>query len=413
VANWIDPGDLNKLIKPGDCIYVGGGTNEPHGLLDSLDAVGDLHFIQQPIAAVNQRDLSDIGEGSTQTTFFMTPFLRDGLKQGRVKFVPMHMRAIYDYIATQSVDVALLLAAKDINGDLRFGSNIDYVGAAMTSARVKIVEVSDEFTAPLGSLLVGGSADYLFASHTPAATYPAATIDPVSGKIGQLVADLIQDGDCIQTGIGAVPAAILAGLGDKNDLGFHSGLLDDGAMKLIVDGNITGKYKAIDRYKHVTGMANGSSQLLRWLQNEKTVSFHSANYTHEVDVIRQLDNFVSVNSAVEIDLFGQVNAEVVNGWQISGTGGSVDFMRAVKSCRGGRSIVALSATAKNGTVSRIVQKVEMVTALRTDVDIVVTEFGIARLKNASLAERSELLIRIAHPDFREELRALSMAARSV
>jgi 4-hydroxybutyrate CoA-transferase len=413
MAEWVDSSDLNKLISPGHCIYVGGSTNEPHGLLDSLDAIDDLHFIQQPIAAVNQRDLSDIGKGSTQTTFFMTPFLGEGLKQGRVKFIPMHMRAIYDYIANQPIDVALLLAARDINGNLRFGANVDYVGAAISAARIKIIEVSDEFIAPRGSLLVGDSADYLFASHTPAATYPIAAIDPVSETIGKLVADLIQDGDCIQTGIGAVPAAILNGLGDKNDLGFHSGLLDDGAMRLINAGNITGKYKAADQYKHITGMAVGSDELLEWLRYEKSVSFRSADYTHEVGVIRQFDNFVSVNSAVEVDLFGQVNAEVVNGKQISGTGGSVDFMRAAKACQGGRSIVALSATASRGTVSRIVPKVEMVTALRTDVDIVVTEFGVARLKNASLAERLELLVQIAHPDFRDELRALSMADRSV
>lgn len=413
MADWIDSDELIKLIKSGDCIYVGGSTNEPHGILDSLDAGGDLHFIQQPIAAVNQRDLSDIGRGSTMTTFFMTPFLREGLKRDRVKFVPMHMRAIYDYIATQSIDVALLLAARDINGDLRFGANVDYVGAAISCAKIKIIEVSDKFIAPLGSLLVGDSADYFFASHTPAAIYPTATIDPVSEKIGKLVADLIQDGDCVQTGIGAVPAAILASLGEKNDLGFHSGLLDDGAMELIVAGNITGKYKATDRYKHITGMATGSNNLLEWLRHEESVSFKSADYTHEVDVIRRLDNFVSINSAVEIDLFGQVNAEVINGRQISGTGGSVDFMRAAKACRGGRSIVALSATAKGGTVSRIVAKVEMVTALRSDVDMVVTEFGVARLKNASLAERFQALIEIAHPDFRDELRALSIADRSV
>lgn len=404
MAEWIDAKNLNELIKPGDCIYVGGSTNEPHGLLDSLVVTGDLHFIQQPIAAVNKRDLSEIGEGSTQTTFFMTPFLREGLKDGRVRFVPMHMRAIYDYIAAKSVDAALLLAAKDINGDLRFGANIDYAGAAISSAKITIVEVSDQFVAPLGSLLVGDAADFLFASHTPAATFPVATIDPASETIGNLVAGLIQDGDCIQTGIGAVPAAILAALGDKNDLGFHSGLLDDGAMKLIVDGNMTGKYKATDQYKHITGMANGSNELLEWLRHEPNVLFKSANYTHDVQIISQLDNFISVNSAVQVDLFGQVNAEVVNGLQISGTGGSVDFMRAAKACRGGRSIVAMSATAKGGTLSRIVPKVEMVTALRSDVDMVVTELGIARLKDASLAERAEALIRIAHPDFREELR---------
>ena len=191
MADWISAHDLNNLVKPGDCIYVGGSTNEPHGLLDSLASFSSgYHFLQQPIAAVNRRDLSDIGEGSTETTFFMTPFLKGGLKRNTVKFVPMQMRAIYDYITILDIDVALLLAAKASSG--------------------------------------------------------------------------------------------------------------------------------------------------------------------------------------------------------------------------GRSIVALSATAKNVTVSRIVPKVEMVTALRTDVDIVVTEFGVARLKNASLSERFDALIRIAHPNFRDQLRVTSL-----
>ena len=134
------------------------------------------------------------------------------------------------------------------------------------------------------------------------------------------------------------------------------------------------------------------------------MSFRGADYTHEVQAIRQLENFVSINSAVEVDLFGQVNAEVANGRQISGTGGSVDFMRAAKASKGGRSIVAMNATARGGSVSRIVQKVEMVTALRTDVDIVVTEFGVAHLKHLPNRARAEALIEIAAPEFRQGLR---------
>ena len=206
--------------------------------------------------------------------------------------------------------------------------------------------------------------------------------------------------------IGAVPAAILNNLGERSDLGFHGGLMDDGVMQLIENGNLTGSRKGIDQHRHVLGMALGSEALLEWLaysDSASTVSFRSADYTHEASVIAQLDSFVSVNSAIEVDLHGQVNAEVAGGRQISGTGGSVDFMRAAKMSRGGRSIVAMSSTARRGSVSRIVPRVEVVTALRTDVDIVVTEFGTAVLKDASLNERARRLIAIAHPDFRDEL----------
>ena len=403
MAEWINTEVLKTLFKSGSRVYVGGSTNEPHALLDQLAGVNQLHFIQQPIAAVNQRDLSALGAGCTQETYFMTPSLKQGQADNRVNFIPMQMREIFDYLSRQRIDIALLLAAKDINGELRFGLNNDYVDSMLGHAKVLIVEVSDAFISPLGSKLVKDTADYYFASHTPAATFPSVEVDVTSQIIGELVAGLIRDGDCIQTGIGAVPAAILGGLKGRNDLGLHSGIIDDAAMQLVAAGNMNGKAKNIDRNFHVSGMALGTRQLHEWLSTESTVQFRSADYTHDQAVIRQLDNFVSINSAVEIDLFGQVNAEVVAGQQISGTGGSVDFMRAAKASKGGRSIVALSATARRGDVSRIVKQVEMVTALRTDVDLVVTEFGVADLKAASVQERRESLIRIAHPDFRDEL----------
>ena len=154
---------------------------------------------------------------------------------------------------------------------------------------------------------------------------------------------------------------------------------------------------------HVAGMGLGSQAFYTWLGQRRDVVLRGANHTHEVSAIRQLSNFVSINSAVEIDLFGQVNAEVVGGRQISGTGGSVDFMRAAKSSKGGRSIVAMTATARGGELSRIVPQVSMVTALRTDVDIVVTEFGVARLANLPLQARKEALIAVADPRFRDQL----------
>ena len=150
-------------------------------------------------------------------------------------------------------------------------------------------------------------------------------------------------------------------------------------------------------------MALGDPDFNRWLADTPSVIFRGADYTHEVSIIRQLERFVSVNSAVEVDLFGQVNAEYAGGRQISGTGGSVDFMRAAKASKGGRSIVAMTATARGGTVSRIVPRVEMVTALRTDVDTVVTEFGVAEVKNLPTRARAEALISIAAPEFRDAL----------
>jgi 4-hydroxybutyrate CoA-transferase len=323
---------------------------------------------------------------------------------GRVNYLPMQMRAVFDYLA-HNVDVYLVQVAKDAAGVLRLGPNVDFHEGVMQSAKVIIAELNSGFVAPATSARINiEQVDYLFETNRPLIEMPVPKIDEAALQIGALVAGLVGDGDCLQTGIGAIPAAILSQLGDKNDLGLHGGLIDDGGMTLIQAGNITGAVKAIDRQQHITGMALGSSELMTWLSQRSDVSFRGAEHTHEVQVIRQLENFVSINSAVEVDLFGQVNAEVANGRQISGTGGSVDFMRAAKASKGGRSIVAMNATARGGSVSRIVPKVEMVTALRTDVDIVVTEFGVAHLKYLPNRARAEALIEIAAPEFRQGLR---------
>ena len=409
------PEDVLALLTPGATIYVGGSCAEPRGILDALTGMGldvpDISYIQQPLGAVNQRDLSTLSPGASQRTFFMTPFLQDGLAVGRVEFVPMHMRTIFDHLQGSAIDVAILQGARDRNGELRFGPNVDYVDAVLESAKSIVIELNTSFTAPIGAPRIDPARiDLLVETEAARPTYPLSGSDDTSDKIGELIAGLIHDGDCLQTGIGAVPAAILKNLEDRNDLGFHGGLMDNGIMDLINQGVINGSRKTLDRHQHVLGMALGDDTLLDWLANDaaaENVVFRSADYTHEISVISQIDNFVSVNSAIEIDLMGQVNAEVAGGRQISGTGGSVDFMRSAKASRNGRSIVAMASTARGGSVSRIVPKVSTVTALRTDVDIVVTEFGVADLRHASLASRREQLIAVAHPDFRDQLKAVT------
>jgi acyl-CoA hydrolase len=219
------------------------------------------------------------------------------------------------------------------------------------------------------------------------------------------VAGLIRDGDCLQTGIGAIPAAVLAALQDKRDLGLHGGLFDAGMLALIDAGVITGERKGRDKGVHIACSVLGSAALLDRLSERTDVLLKGANYTHEASVISQIDNFVSINSAVQVDLLGQLNGEFAGNRQISGTGGSVDFMRAARGSRGGRSIVAMPATARGGSLSRIVARVDMVTALRTDIDIVVTQYGVAQLRDQPLAERARRLIAIAAPEFRDKLSA--------
>ncbi len=415
-GTWIEASAVPELLRRGMRVYVGGSSNEPTGLLDAIacepQSAAGVTFVQFPLAGLNNRDLTALHPDTRLECFFMSPTLSNGHAEGRVAFLPMQMRAVYAYIAGQSFDVVMLQAAYDRDGRLRLGPNVDFAAAAMANARYLIAEVNDGFVAPAGCPLVPEERfDALVRTHRPLPQFPATPPDAVAQEIGRRVAELVADGDCIQTGIGAIPAAILAALANKNDLGLHSGLIDDGGMALIDSGVITGRMKKIDRGLHVTGMALGSSALLEWLAQRRDVVFRGADHTHEVRAIGEIAGFVSINSAVEVDLFGQVNAERVAGKQISGTGGSVDFMRAAKASPGGRSIVAMTATARGGSVSRIVPRVELVTALRTDVDLVVTEFGIASLKHASEAARVDALIAIAAPEFRDALHAATRSSQ--
>ena len=398
--------DLSKYLKPGQRIYVAGSSNEPAGLLQELaasDLPENLEFIQFPLPGLNQTDFTQFSATASATTFFMSSALAR-CDTARVNYLPMQMRATFDYLGA-NVDVYLLQVAYDHAGKLRVGPNVDFHESVLAQNPTVIAQLNQRLVAPAGSLLMNpAQIDVLIENDISAPALVPATIDDAAQEIGRLVAGLIRDGDCLQTGIGAIPAAILNQLTDKNDLGMHGGLIDDGGMRLIQQGIVNGARKAIDTGRHITGMALGSDDLMQWLASERNVVFRGANHTHEVNVIRQLDGFVSVNSAVEVDLFGQVNAEMAGGRQISGTGGSVDFMRAAKASKGGRSIVAMNATARGGSVSRIVPKVEMVTALRTDVDTVVTEYGVAQIKNLPNRARAEALINIAAPQFRDELR---------
>jgi 4-hydroxybutyrate CoA-transferase len=397
---------LEGLIGSGQRVWVAGSSNEPTALVRALEQSAlpeGVTFIQFPLSGFNDIDFTSLPGDPREETFFMSSALKEAAAD-RLDFVPMQMRAVYDHLA-RNVDVVLLQAARDRSGQLRVGPNMDFVEAAVSSAGTLIVEINEGFVAPCGTLsLEDVQIDGSVSSNRPLPLMPPPVIDDAAGAIGAHVAGLIRDGDCIQTGIGSIPAAIVAQLTEHNDLGLHGGLIDDGGMTLIREGNVTGVRKAVDRGCHVTGMALGSEALYDWLADTPSVLFRGANYTHEVSVIGRLDNFVSVNSAVEVDLYGQVNAEFAGGRQISGTGGSVDFMRAARASKGGRSIVAMNATARRGTISRIVPRVEMVTALRTDVDRVVTEYGVAELDGRSVSERAEALIGIAAPEFREVLR---------
>jgi acetyl-CoA hydrolase len=248
--------------------------------------------------------------------------------------------------------------------------------------------------------------DHVVATGRPLLGLPAAAANSETLQIARHVAGLIADGDTIQIGIGKLPAALLAALGSHRDLGLHGGLVADQVADLHQAGVLTGARKSQDRGRMICTAAIGSERVYRWAGECPELEFAPVSYTHDPRVLAGLDSFVAINSVLAVDLSGQANAETLHGRQVSGTGGLLDFVRGAHLSAGGRSILALPASAAGGTVSRIVAHLgadDVVSCPRADADIVVTEHGVAQLRGSSLAERARALIAIAAPAFRETL----------
>ncbi len=259
-----------------------------------------------------------------------------------------------------------------------------------------------------GSLIPVEDVDYFVPVTYPLITQNPPVIGEVERTIGQNIADLIKDGDCLQLGIGAVPDAILSCLNDKRDLGIHSEMISDGVMNLVKSGVINCSRKNYYPNKIVIAFAMGTSEFYQWLDHNPLIEALPVSITNEPYNICKNDNMVAINSALSVDLLGQVAADTLPGIQFSGVGGQVDFVRGANNSKGGRAIIALPATAAGGSVSRIVATLapgQAVTTSRYDVDIVVTEYGVAHLKWKTNRERAQALINIAAPEFRDELRA--------
>jgi 4-hydroxybutyrate CoA-transferase len=414
MTTWIEAGEVSGLLKAGMTVFVAGATSEPREILESLASGGEVcagvRFVSVTIPGINHADFSAFHRQARCTAFFVTAGNRQSVAKGRTEFLPMQYSSIYRYLERDlRIDMAIMqLPPAGQDGMHSLGISADFTPAVLAKAELMVGEVNqhqpvvrDAPQLPVTRL------DYAVACERPVPTLGRAEIGAAAEKIARHVAGLVNDGDCIQTGIGAIPDATLSALSDKNDLGIHSGMIGDGVMALAESGNITGHRKTVDQGRIVSGTTLGSSELIEWAGEAPQLSVRPVGYTHDSGVIREIDNFVSINSALEVDLFGQVNADMLGGRQVSGTGGSVDMMRGAALSRGGKSIVALSSTAGKGKVSRIVAALApnaATTALRTDIDYVVTEHGARRIRHLPVMERAAALIEIAHPDYRDRLR---------
>jgi acyl-CoA hydrolase len=401
--------DLARYIKPGDRIVMGQACGEPSTLLEALIAqgkdIGDLSaFIATSFSGAFQPDSADSFSLSSMGAIGA---LRAMTKANVLQVIPCHVGQVGPLIQQGIIgcDVAFLqLSPADADGNHSFGLIADHTRAMVGEARVVIAEVNEQVPFTCGETIAASEIDVIVPVSRSPVEVPPAKITEADEAIARHCAEFIGDGSVIQTGVGAVPDAILRLLTDRKDLGVHSGMLGDGLVDLVEAGVITNARKEIDQGVSINGALIGTRRLYDWAHRNTAMRMCATSYTHDAAVMGRLSRLVTINSAMEVDLTGQVNAEASGPAYLGGTGGQVDFVRAGVRSPGGHSIIALGSTAKGGTISKIVTALNgPVTTARTEADVIVTEFGAAELRGQTLAERARRMVAIAHPDFREDL----------
>lgn len=306
-------------------------------------------------------------------------------------------------------DVALIqVSLPDEHGYCSLGVSSDYTKEAAENAKIVIAQVNKYMPRTLGNNFVHVSKmTHIVEYDEPIHILNPPFVGETERKIGEYCASLIQDGDTLQLGIGAIPDAVLSFLTDKKHLGIHSEMISDGVVDLIEAGVIDNSRKNFNPGKSIVSFLMGTEKLYNYVHNNPALEMHPVDYVNHPIIAAQNDNLVSINSALQVDLMGQANSETLGHKQFTGIGGQVDFVRAASMSKGGRTIIAMPSTAAKGKISKIVFLLDegaAVTTSRTDIDYVITEYGIAKLRGKSLRARAKALIEIAHPDFREGLR---------
>lgn len=407
-------GEAVTYIHSGERVIVAHALGAP---LDILDAMVKNKENYQNVEICHMLVFGGtpyVGEGMEphfrNNVLFVSGSNREAVYNGSADFTPVHFSEVPQQLErNMKPDVVLCqVSPPDHNGYVTLGLNSDYTMPAVRLAKTVIAEVNEKCPRVFGDTFLHISEiDCFVETNRDIVHLPQTELTDIEKSIGSYCAELIKDGDTLQLGIGAIPDAVLFSLKDKKDLGIHSEIVADGVQHLIELGVITGKKKTLHKGKVVATSLFGTSKFHQYVNDNPMFELYPVNYTNDVRIISQHDNLISINSCVQVDLTGQICSEMVGDKQISGIGGQADFVRGANLSKGGKSIIACYATARGGTVSKIVPKLDegaCVTTMRCDVDYVVTEYGIAQLKGQTLANRARSLIKIAHPDFRAELK---------
>ncbi|HOS05674.1 MAG TPA: acetyl-CoA hydrolase/transferase C-terminal domain-containing protein [Syntrophorhabdaceae bacterium] len=401
-----------QKVKSGDRIVFSHACGEPRVLpatlmkrVDELTDVQIVHMVPMGEALYCRPEYA--GSFRHVALFSGAP-TREAIWENRADYVPYVFSEIpFLFDSVLPVDVAMVtVSPPDKNGFCSLGVSVDYTKKAVESAKIVIAEINKAMPRTHGDSFVHVSEiDCFVEVDIPIAELKATELTEVEINIGKYVTELIEDGSCLQLGIGGIPDAVLKNLGSLKDLGVHSEMISDGVKHLVEKGIINGRKKNFHKDKIVITFLMGSREFYDWVDDNPIIEMRTVDYTNNPYIIAQNKNMVAINSALEVDLLGQVCADTIGPKQFSGVGGQLDFVRGARMSEGGKAVIALPSTVKGG-ISRIVPTLKegaAVTTSRNDVDYVVTDYGIASLKGKTVRDRMKALINIAHPNVREEL----------
>jgi acyl-CoA hydrolase len=416
-TKWTDratsPAEAVAYVKSGHRVFVHGACATPTPLTNALALRRDVEDVRlyHLHTAGPAAWISPATQGLFRSVSLFTGGpLRAAVNAGQADHVPIFLSDIPGLFHSRQIqlDVAILqLSPPDRHGLCSLGTSIDAARAAADTAKVVIAEINEQMPRTLGdSTLPFSRVKAFIHTNRPLHEHHPEPESHIEARLGELIAPMIDNGSTLQMGIGGIPDAVLARLHDKRDLGIHSEMFSDRVVELVESGAVTNKLKAVGRGRIVTSFINGTRRLFDFVNDNPGVAFYPCDWTNDTSIIRKNPKMVAINSAIEVDLTGQVCADSIGHKIFSGIGGQMDFIRGAALSPGGKPIIALPATAAGGKISRIVAQLNPgagVVTTRGHVHWVVTEYGAVNLHGLSLRERAEALISIAHPDFRAEL----------
>jgi acyl-CoA hydrolase len=403
-----------RHIRSGMRVYIQPGCAEPEALVAALmeraPMVHDVEIVHLLTLGRADYIAPEMAGHFRHNALFIGANVREAVNEGRADYTPVMLSEIESLFESGAMplNVALIqVSPPDRHGFCSFGVGVDTTLTAAKAADYVIAQVNTEMPRTFGdSFIHVHDIDAIVEANQPLCELPPPEITQMHRDIARNVADLINDGDTLQLGIGGIPDAVLSFLTDRRDLGIHTEMLSDNAIPLIEAGIITGNRKSYKPRKIILGFVLGTKKLFDFVNENPIFEFHPTSYTNDFWLIARNDNMVAVNSCLQIDLTGQVCSDSMGTQFYSGIGGQVDFIRGAARAKGGKPIIALPSTAKDGVVSRIVPQLAPgagVVTSRGAVRYVVTEYGTAYLHGKSIRQRAEALINIAHPNFRDEL----------